>query len=143
MTRFAVVMFAAAIAVWGLASIPKGGIGDRASSPAYQRVELARTTDRASGEGDAHVRNFDPARFDPSGSVAESLRVSPTTSASLGQLSVCHEPSWVENIELGSAKLTGVPRRLEQGRRRLEHPRNPRSVGLLAVCKRGAPEDRR
>ena len=47
MTRFAVVMFAAAIAVWGLASIPKGGIGDRASSPAYQRVELARTTDRA------------------------------------------------------------------------------------------------
>ena len=29
----------------------------------------------------------------------------------------------------GSVKLTGVSRRLEQGRCRLEHPRNPRSVG--------------
>ena len=31
--------------------------------------------------------------------------------------------------EYGSVKLTGVSRRLEQGRCRLEHPRNPRSVG--------------
>jgi hypothetical protein len=46
MTRLTALMFVAAIAIWGLASIPDGGIGDRASS-AYQRVELGRTTDRA------------------------------------------------------------------------------------------------
>jgi hypothetical protein len=46
MTRLTALMFVAAIAIWGLASIPDGSGGDRTSS-AYQRIELARTTDRA------------------------------------------------------------------------------------------------
>jgi mRNA interferase ChpB len=33
--------------------------------------------------------------------------------------------------QVGTVKLTGVLRRLEQRRRGLEHPRNPRSMGLF------------
>jgi hypothetical protein len=46
MSRLPVLMFAAAIAIWGLASIPDGSGNDRIS-PAYRRGELARTSDRA------------------------------------------------------------------------------------------------
>jgi hypothetical protein len=46
MTRLAALVFSAAIAIWGLASIPDGGVSDRAL-PAYRRVELARTPHRA------------------------------------------------------------------------------------------------
>jgi hypothetical protein len=46
MTRLAALMFAAAMAVWGLASIPDQSIKDKGSA-AHQRVELARTAQRA------------------------------------------------------------------------------------------------
>jgi hypothetical protein len=45
MTRLAALMFVAATAIWGLASIPDGGVIDRAS-PAYRRVELVGTPHR-------------------------------------------------------------------------------------------------
>ena len=46
MTRLAAFMFAAAMAVWGLASIPEQSNSDKGSA-AHQRVELARTAQRA------------------------------------------------------------------------------------------------
>jgi hypothetical protein len=46
MTRLTAFMFAAAMAVWGLASIPNQSISDKGSA-AHQRVELARTAHRA------------------------------------------------------------------------------------------------
>ena len=42
MRRLPIFMFAAAIAIWGLASIPDGSGNDK-TSPAYRRGELART----------------------------------------------------------------------------------------------------
>jgi Transposase DDE domain len=39
------------------------------------------------------------------------------------------KPQRGSSVREGSVKLTGVSRRLEQGRCRLEHPRNPRSAG--------------
>jgi hypothetical protein len=45
MTQLATLMFVAAIALWGLASIPDGGGNDKAS-PAYRRVELAKMASR-------------------------------------------------------------------------------------------------
>ena len=42
MTRLAALMFAAAMAIWGLASIPDGSDDDKGST-AYRRIELART----------------------------------------------------------------------------------------------------
>jgi hypothetical protein len=46
MTRLAALMFAAATAIWGFASIPDGSISDRGSA-AHERVELARMSHRA------------------------------------------------------------------------------------------------
>jgi hypothetical protein len=42
MTRFTAFMFAAAIAIWGLASIPDGSDNDKGSM-SHQRSQLART----------------------------------------------------------------------------------------------------
>lgn len=46
MTRLAALMFAAAMAIWGLASIPDGSGDDKASTP-YRRTELAKAPGRA------------------------------------------------------------------------------------------------
>jgi hypothetical protein len=46
MTRLAALMFAAAIAIWGLASIPDGSGDDKASTP-YRRAESAKTSSLA------------------------------------------------------------------------------------------------
>jgi hypothetical protein len=45
MTQLATLMFVAAIALWGLASIPDGSGNDKASA-AYRRVELDKTANR-------------------------------------------------------------------------------------------------
>jgi hypothetical protein len=46
MTRLAALVFAAAIAIWSLASIPDQSISDK-GLPAHQRVELTRTAQGA------------------------------------------------------------------------------------------------
>jgi hypothetical protein len=45
MTQLATLMFVAAIALWGLASIPDGS-GNEKTSAGYRRVELAKTANR-------------------------------------------------------------------------------------------------
>ena len=46
MTQLATLMFVAAIALWGLASIPDGNGNDKVS-PAYRRAEFAKRANRA------------------------------------------------------------------------------------------------
>jgi hypothetical protein len=46
MRRLPIFMFAAAMAIWGLASIPEGSGADK-TSPAYRRGELAKAPDSA------------------------------------------------------------------------------------------------
>ena len=47
MRRLAVLIFAAAIVIWGLASIPDGSGGNDKTLPGYRRGELAKTPNRA------------------------------------------------------------------------------------------------
>jgi hypothetical protein len=61
-----VVMFAAAIAIWGLASVP-GGSGNDRTPPAYRRWELARTTDGAFPRPTQRGAALGAARFDSRG----------------------------------------------------------------------------
>jgi hypothetical protein len=47
MRRLPVLFFAAAIVIWGLASIPDGSGGNDRALPRYRRGELAKTPNRA------------------------------------------------------------------------------------------------
>lgn len=64
-----VVMFAAAIAIWGLASIPEGS-GNEKTSLAYRRGELAGTPDRAFITPTQKAAALRAAHFDSYGAVA-------------------------------------------------------------------------
>jgi hypothetical protein len=83
MKGLSVVMFAAAIAIWGLASIPDGS-GNEKTSLAYRRAELTRTsygalmtpTQKAAALRAAHFDSYGAAAGGRSIAGADALRPS-------------------------------------------------------------------
>jgi hypothetical protein len=69
MERLPVVMFAVAMAIWGLASISDGGDNDK-SRAAYRPVELARTSDGTLLTPTQKVAALRAARFESRGEAA-------------------------------------------------------------------------
>jgi hypothetical protein len=66
MSQLPAVMFVAAIAIWGLASIPDGSANNNAS-PAYRRGELVRPPGRALRTRTQQAAALRAARFDSRG----------------------------------------------------------------------------
>jgi hypothetical protein len=71
MKGLSVVMFAAAIAIWGLVSIPDGS-GNEKTSVAYRRGELARTPDTAFMAPTQKAAALRTAQFESYGAAAAS-----------------------------------------------------------------------